>query len=209
MDTMVVQDVETSKILYRQRKVKCLSLERSVRFRIKDQFRTPQNIKDKLLPLPSLEDVQGAPQYMVIFDITKIYAMRQTCKLSSAFSIPVSRTYREQHSSQFTNDCLSLISQVNLLILEPRNEHLRETLFWTIFRNTIIFKDLDDAIDYGTKLAKRNQPPMAMYSEDGQKILGDGILDPHSSPPSKLDYVFGMQSPCNTTEFSSITSGKF
>ena len=146
---------------------------------------------------------------MVIFDITKIYAMRQTCKLSSAFSIPVSRTYREQHSSQFTNDCLSLISQVNLLILEPRNEHLRETLFWTIFRNTIIFKDLDDAIDYGTKLAKRNQPPMAMYSEDGQKILGDGILDPHSSPPSKLDYVFGMQSPCNTTEFSSITSGKF
>ena len=95
-----------------------------------------------------------------------------------------------------------------MLILEPRNEHLRDTLFWHIFRYTLIFKDFSDAVRYGRDLARDNKPTPSMYSEDGQQILADGILDPSTVSPSKLDYIFGMQSPRNTTLFSDITSGK-
>lgn len=95
-----------------------------------------------------------------------------------------------------------------MLKLEPRNEYLRDTLFWHMFRNTLLFKDFADAVRYGRDLANDNKPAQSMYSEDGQQVLADGILDPNAVNPSKLDFVFGMQSPCNTTLFADIKSGK-
>ena len=61
MDTVVVRDHESSTILYRDRRVKCLSLDRIVKFR----GRSEHDIERGRLPLPSLEGVEGNPRYMV------------------------------------------------------------------------------------------------------------------------------------------------
>ena len=95
-----------------------------------------------------------------------------------------------------------------MLILEPRNEYLRDTLFWQMFGLTLIFEDFDDAVRYRKVLIKNNKSPPNMYSKDGQQILVDGILDPNAAKRSNLEYIFGMQDPRNTTLFADITSGK-
>ena len=95
-----------------------------------------------------------------------------------------------------------------MLILEPRNEHLRDTLFWQMFGLTLIFEDFDDAVRYRKVLIKNNKSPPNMYSKDGQQILVDGILDPNAAKRSNLEYIFGMQDPRNTTLFADIISGK-
>ena len=100
------------------------------------------------------------------------------------------------------------LRQVNLLELEPRNEHYRDTLFWHMFGFTLLFKNFADAVSYRRELIRNNQPTPPMYSEDGQQILADAILDPNAVNSSRLDYEFGMQDPRNSTLFNHITDGK-
>lgn len=37
---------------------------------------------------------------------------------------------------------------VNMIKLLPTHEHLRDTLFWNIFRDSILFNDLKSAMAY-------------------------------------------------------------
>ena len=67
MDVIFVKSSEISHQLYSKR-IKCLSLDQTRRYRIQNRFRTEQEMNDRTLPLPSLQNVRGEPKYMVIID---------------------------------------------------------------------------------------------------------------------------------------------
>ena len=67
MDVMVVSTNDIGLLLY-SRKVKCLSLDQTRTFRSQNGPRTDQEKSLCILPLPSLDNIPGAPEYMAIIN---------------------------------------------------------------------------------------------------------------------------------------------
>lgn len=96
--------------------------------------------------------------------------------------------------------------QVNLLHLKPDLESLRDTLFFNIFNNAILFDDMNSALDYRQYLVQNDIRPPSMYTLQGTKVTSQAVLDPGPGgmKPSRLDYVFGEQP---SRVFESIRAG--
>ena len=85
--------------------------------------------------------------------------------------------------------------QVNIIQLEPANEHLRDTIFFNIFRNSILFDELHDALEYRRYLVRNKIPPPKMYTLGGDVLDATAVLDPNptSKLPVQQTFVFGEQ----------------
>ncbi len=66
---------------------------------------------------------------------------------------------------------------MNLIQLKPDHEHLRDTIFWDIFRNTLIFQDENAALAFRETQLKRNLTVPVIYTLTGRRIAS-GFYDP-------------------------------
>ncbi len=82
---------------------------------------------------------------------------------------------------------------MNILVLEPDYEYLRDTLFYNIFGNAIMFDNFKDALEYRKTLVKANQRPPTLFTLAGEKISQNAVLDPSGNArlPNHLEYVYG------------------
>lgn len=100
--------------------------------------------------------------------------------------------------------------QVNLLILAPEKEYLRDTLFFAIFRDALLFDTWQQALSYQKYLVveKRRTPPM-LYTRKGEVLSNQALLDPRplARCPEQLETVFGY-SPCLSEECLALKEGR-
>lgn len=91
---------------------------------------------------------------------------------------------------------------VNLIQLDSEVEHLRDTIFWAIFGNSILFDDFESAVEYRKHVVERGNTPRPIYTTTGHRILSKGILDPKGSAmPADLPYIFGEQDPVRSADY--------
>lgn len=88
---------------------------------------------------------------------------------------------------------------VNLINLPFEKEHLRDTLFYNIYKNSMLFDDMDTAFAYRKaameKFKRRTGPkPPKIFTRDGYSIGTDGVRDPTASGrmPHELKNVYGQ-----------------
>ncbi|TFJ86792.1 hypothetical protein NSK_001880 [Nannochloropsis salina CCMP1776] len=95
---------------------------------------------------------------------------------------------------------------VNAIILRDEDEHLRMSVFWSMFSNTIILETEDDALAYREYCKRRGirRPTILCYT-DGRRLRGSGPLDGSDcfrpSDAQRLEFVFGGQDPLETDAF--------
>lgn len=95
-----------------------------------------------------------------------------------------------------------------MLQLDPKNEELRDTLFYHIFKNSMLFDDLDSGMKYRRTLIKERKRPPAIFTVDGNKIGIDAVLDPKKGKkPDDLRNILGMQPPGKSMVFSNLLTG--
>lgn len=95
-----------------------------------------------------------------------------------------------------------------MLQLDAKNEGLRDSLFFQIFKNAILFDDLDSAMEYRRAVIHRDSQPPNLYTVCGQKVGTDGVLDPNKGRrPANLKNVFGMQPPSKSSVYVNLVAG--
>ena len=106
---------------------------------------------------------------------------------------------------------LSFLLQINLIQLDPNNEDLRETVFWSMFRNSLLFDNLDTAANYRVQLVALRKSPPNMYTLTGEKIDSNGILVPGNAGrmPLNLPYVFGQYDRNHMENLRHIENGMY
>lgn len=85
-----------------------------------------------------------------------------------------------------------------MIQLEPHDEHLRDTVFYKIFGNTLLFDSMETAQAHRLSQIARNQNSPTMYTRDGNCLPSDGSMDPtvgRNRMPHHFNYVFGEQPP--------------
>ncbi len=95
-----------------------------------------------------------------------------------------------------------------MIRLPPESEFLRDTIFYSIFQKTLVMDTQRDAIQYYQRLHKeKNYSIPFIYTLDGFRVRGDGIVHPAGDVLPPLEYVFGEMSPMNLAEFKNILKG--
>ena len=100
---------------------------------------------------------------------------------------------------------------MNLIQLDPKNEHLRDSLFYHIFKRTLLFDDMDTALAYRRSQISQDKQPPKIYTLAGKKVGTDGILDPGAErrqDSRNLKFVFGMQPPTKSSVYINLLTGK-
>ena len=113
-----------------------------------------------MLPLPSLNEVPGHPQYLI-----------------------------------------------NLIRLQPQLEYLRDTLFYAIYKDSLLFDTLDSALNYKRKCFQQNRQVGNLYTLQGDRILSNGILNPDKSAKlegARLRFVYGQFTLDNTDDIAAL-----
>ena len=82
-----------------------------------------------------------------------------------------------------------------MIRLKPDLEFLRDTLLFNMFGNSVLFNDMNSALDYRKYLVQNDIRPPSMYTLEGTRLTSQALLDPGPSgtKPERLDFVFGEQ----------------
>lgn len=94
---------------------------------------------------------------------------------------------------------------VNEIVLRPEDEHLRQSVFWSIFGAAIILGTEEDGLEYRKHCKAHNlKRPTILCYEDGRRLSARGPLDPNdkltAQQAGKLPYVFGAPKPTDAPE---------
>jgi hypothetical protein len=110
------------------------------------------------------------------------------------------------YSTSHLSLSLSLFRQVNLIHLHPKDEKLRDTIFYQIFQNSLLLDKETDAVIYRNLLIQNKIFPIPnLYSLDGVCLRGDGLFHPTQDRlPGKLNYIFGEKSVTDLSEFRNL-----
>jgi hypothetical protein len=86
---------------------------------------------------------------------------------------------------------------VNLIRLREENEHLRDTVFWGVFKKSLLFDSMATATAYREKEIKAGRSVSTIVTRTGDIITADGVLDPNAKIPNKsgLRMIFGQLPP--------------
>ena len=98
---------------------------------------------------------------------------------------------------------------INILQLSPENEHLRDTLFWDLLRNTILIDDFPSAIKYRREFIRENRSPPSIYTMNGDRLDSTAVFLP-STPFNEgtLSFVFGQLSLVDSNLVINAEKGK-
>jgi hypothetical protein len=99
-----------------------------------------------------------------------------------------------------------------MIQLEPSNESMRDTLFYAIFRDSILFDNIETASYYRRALLKSTgglRNPPTIFCRSGDRINSEGIMDPKrvKSRRTESAYVFGQLPNLNRAEFKGLEDG--
>ncbi|GAB5033194.1 structural maintenance of chromosomes flexible hinge domain-containing protein 1-like [Nannochloropsis oceanica] len=102
---------------------------------------------------------------------------------------------------------------VNMIVLREEDEHLRQSVFWSMFSNTVILGTEDDALAYREYCKHRGiRRPTILCYQDGRRLRASGPLDGEdkfgSSEARRLEFVFGGQDPQETEAFKAQLMAK-
>ena len=76
-----------------------------------------------------------------------------------------------------------------MLRLRDEHEFLRDSLFYYLFSDHVVFDDIDSALSY---LHDGAHPPAVIYTKDGIKIERNGMFDPSQRDNfDNLEYIYG------------------
>jgi chromosome segregation ATPase len=165
MDCIVVDDIETAGQLCKQ-DINCCSLDSYRSFTLQGvgsrRSRSEAEMRNGQLPLPSLQNVPGNPQYLI-----------------------------------------------NLIKLQPQNEGLRDTLFYHMYKDSLLFDSMETALSYKKRCIQQNQIVGNLYTRQGDRILSNGILISGKSAKledsfGRLRCVFGQYVPDNQDEITEL-----
>jgi len=98
---------------------------------------------------------------------------------------------------------------VNLLEFTNENAHLRRTLFFSVFSNTIVLDDLESAQVYREHLIRSHRKCPAILTMNGDMISGDGLMDPNRKCPQRLEdlrFTFGELPHTGKPEFHRLVA---
>jgi hypothetical protein len=70
------------------------------------------------------------------------------------------------------------VHMINLLKIDPSKEYLRDSLFYLMFKSSLLFDDLPTASAYRKYLSLRHESYPSMYTRTGERLLSDGIYIP-------------------------------
>lgn len=96
-----------------------------------------------------------------------------------------------------------------MIQLTPENEHLRDSLFYCIYRNAILFDDLVSAISYRKSLVDQGRRAPSLYTVTGDRVQSDGVLNPkpNNKLPANLKSVFGQLPQAGAAEIQKLDAG--
>ena len=89
--------------------------------------------------------------------------------------------------------------------ISPDLEHLRETLFYKIFKEALLVptkNDIAKVKDFCCE--KGDKVPRSIFSSDGYSVSADGLF---SKMPTHLDYIFGEQNVLASKRYQDATKG--
>ena len=105
-----------------------------------------------------------------------------------------------------------------MIQLKPDQEHLRDSVFFSVFRDKIVFDTMESAMAYRSDIighsgGMRRIP--TIYCRSGEIIAADGLQDPSQSLSSRLGTVasssrgpsFGQIPQGNREEYRKIEEG--
>jgi hypothetical protein len=94
---------------------------------------------------------------------------------------------------------------VNMLHLSPEHEHLRDNVFWNIYKQTVVVDTMDDAIALRKIMVAKNTSS-AIFTRRGERLGFDGVMDPgkDSKLPKELPFVYGGPPPQKSGEVVAI-----
>lgn len=93
-------------------------------------------------------------------------------------------------------------------MIELEDESLRETIFFPIFGESVVFDDMASAIEYRRNALLRHENAHTLYTCSGERLDTSGILDPRGQRmPKDLKYMFGQMRSRNREELSSVEQG--
>jgi hypothetical protein len=83
---------------------------------------------------------------------------------------------------------------------------LRDSLFFNIFGNAILFDNFEHGLAYRKYLVKTRQKPPTIYTLSGEKIGSNALMDPSPAArkPSQLEFVFGEPKTKHIAEMNTI-----
>ena len=79
---------------------------------------------------------------------------------------------------------------VNLIELPVSKEHLRDTVFYEIYHNSILIDNIDCAKEYRKHLNGINAIAPPIYTRDGTKLASNGLMTPNKTNQN-LQFVYG------------------
>ena len=98
---------------------------------------------------------------------------------------------------------------MNLIELPASHEHLRDTIFYNLFHNSIIFDDFTNATAYRREIVSHGMRVSNIYTLTGERIGSSGVFDPSSKNklPRALPIVFGQMPMRSTNDFDLLEKG--
>lgn len=76
-----------------------------------------------------------------------------------------------------------------MIRLKDEHEMLRDTLFYYLFSDFIVFDDLESASAY---LKEGSHPPATIFTKDGIRLERSGCFDPtQREGAEQLEFVYG------------------
>ncbi|EGG25161.1 hypothetical protein DFA_03409 [Cavenderia fasciculata] len=91
---------------------------------------------------------------------------------------------------------------VNRVQFREKHEQYRATLGWTLFRDTLVFNTVKDALEYRHYLSKRNKPcPTIITLQDEEIIEGSGFVTVGKKDHGRDEYLLGQLPVTETAEY--------
>jgi hypothetical protein len=91
---------------------------------------------------------------------------------------------------------------INMLKLDSANENLRDSLFWHMFSNTLLFDDFASATTYRKILVQQRRLTPSMYTLTGERLMKDALFTPGNKIPKNLSNVYGEQNLSTTDDYN-------
>jgi hypothetical protein len=97
-----------------------------------------------------------------------------------------------------------------MIQLRENEEYYRDTIFWNIYHQTLLFDNLDNALEYYKSCKRNNRLVHEMYTRNGDRVDSRGALDPtpgQGRMPALLKYIYGEMPSQDIDEFKRIDKG--
>jgi hypothetical protein len=83
-----------------------------------------------------------------------------------------------------------------MIRLDSDKEYLRDTLLYNVFGRSLLFDNLETALDYRSYLVAMSIQPPLIFTLEGDRVSARAVLNPtpQGKCPADLEFLYGEQS---------------